>query len=565
MTTSQNPEKNSGPSSRSNPACLEINVTLRSLPSEAGGPEPSIREEGKTVIVFDNGAVLRIGHNLPVGQTVILSNPNGREVVCRAINGQNLPSVKGYIEVEFVEPVKDFWSLRQDQIANPVSVTVVPTSPPNPPGVREALVPPPPPPRVAAPVDASTHSPAASSGRGPSFEDIPGLLSPPVSDVARESKLRPVNSGSEKTPKVIAEYSRTEVAESTSVASWSHRNADLATEKSAFPAAGETSSHTSASSTPPRDFMGNGLMAYEQPRPSGGSSARTLLIAAALALVLAGAGGAWFFMHWGIAFVRVAKTSDVNTSVPDPTVAKSAPAPFQAPQEDAARGTTQPLAQAKTQARPFADGQPQSIASIAAVPALVRGPASMDSGADPANLRRQEENATATKQPNTSSPRRPAIPNLKMNSPSAPIRNPAAGDGSAPITEIASTEAVGATPTAGLLTSSGRTYNPPAPPPLAPAPAPVVAPRTVREPKLISSTRLVYPIAARQSHVDGIVTVSANIDENGKVVGAKALSGPMLLRQAAVDSVTQWKYAPALTDGKPVPSQVTVSVQFRLN
>ena len=73
-----------------------------------------IREEGRTVIVFDNGAVLRSTNNMPVGQTVILSNPNGRDVVCRVVGGRNLPSVKGYVEVEFIEAVNDFWGIHQD-------------------------------------------------------------------------------------------------------------------------------------------------------------------------------------------------------------------------------------------------------------------------------------------------------------------------------------------------------------------------------------------------------------------------------------------------------------------
>ena len=73
-----------------------------------------IREEGRTVIVFDNGAVLRSTNNMPVGLTVILSNPNGRDVVCRVVGGRNLPSVKGYVEVEFMEPVNDFWNIHQE-------------------------------------------------------------------------------------------------------------------------------------------------------------------------------------------------------------------------------------------------------------------------------------------------------------------------------------------------------------------------------------------------------------------------------------------------------------------
>jgi protein TonB len=114
-----------------------------------------------------------------------------------------------------------------------------------------------------------------------------------------------------------------------------------------------------------------------------------------------------------------------------------------------------------------------------------------------------------------------------------------------------------------LLTSAGRIFNQPAPPPSSPAPGP--AAKTVRDPKLISTTRVVYPAAARQSNIQGSVRVSASIDADGKVVGAKALSGPLILRQAAEDSVRQWKYSPGSIDGKPASSEVTVSVEFRLN
>jgi protein TonB len=87
----------------------------------------------------------------------------------------------------------------------------------------------------------------------------------------------------------------------------------------------------------------------------------------------------------------------------------------------------------------------------------------------------------------------------------------------------------------------------------------------VRDAKLISSARAIYPSAAKQTGIQGSVTVAANVDATGKVIGARALTGPMLLREAAVDSVKQWKYSPAVVDGKPAPSLVTVSVEFKLN
>ena len=73
------------------------------------------------MIVFDNGGVLRLTNPLPVGQKVILTNQQGRDVVGRVVGGRNLPSIKGYIEVEFIEPVSDFWRIHVAPDANRVS------------------------------------------------------------------------------------------------------------------------------------------------------------------------------------------------------------------------------------------------------------------------------------------------------------------------------------------------------------------------------------------------------------------------------------------------------------
>jgi protein TonB len=88
---------------------------------------------------------------------------------------------------------------------------------------------------------------------------------------------------------------------------------------------------------------------------------------------------------------------------------------------------------------------------------------------------------------------------------------------------------------------------------------------TPNEPKLISSTRPVYPQLARQSKVEGDVVVIADIDAAGKVIAARATAGPMNLRQAAVDAVRNWKYEPANLSGKPTSAQVSIKIQFRLN
>jgi TonB family protein len=558
---SQNSENKAGQSPRSNPVCLEVGVTIRSLPTEAGGLTQPIREEARTVIVFDNGAVVRSTKNLPIGHTVIVSNPKGRDVVCRVVGGRNLPSVKGYVEVEFIEPVNDFWGIHQD--ADPVAAAAPEVIPPAP---RETPIPPTPVAPVQPRVAEATAKPASVSlGSGPTFEDIGGLASRPITPATRESKTEPGRPGPEMMIKDVSDYNHSEIAKPTSIANWSLSTSEPPAEKRAIAAKRESSSLTSPAPAPSRDFMSKGLMAYEQPSSSSSASnGRVPLIVGVSALVLAGVCGVVFFLHRGTAPVPVAKATVVSQpSIPEPPVAKTAPEPVQAPPEEVAQLAPQ------TQAEPVAVEQAKPAADVSPVPAVVKGPASTDSRTDSRNSRRQDKNAVITKQPDAPSSRRPVIPNLKMGSPSAPNQNLASqGEGTAPIAEIASTEAIGAPPAAGLLTSAGRTSNPPTPPPSALpaiAPAPVSAAPKVQDPKLISSARLIYPPTAKQTNIQGAVIVSANVDVNGKVASAKALSGPLLLRGAAVDSVKQWKYSPGLVDGKPTPSQVTVSVDFKLN
>jgi TonB family protein len=94
--------------------------------------------------------------------------------------------------------------------------------------------------------------------------------------------------------------------------------------------------------------------------------------------------------------------------------------------------------------------------------------------------------------------------------------------------------------------------------------APVVVGGDVKPAKLISSVPPVYPALAKTERVSGDVTVDALIDANGRVTTMKILSGPTLLHQAAMDALKQWKYRPAMLDGKAVSMHLSVTIQFRL-
>src|SRR4030043_137473 len=99
----------------------------------------------------------------------------------------------------------------------------------------------------------------------------------------------------------------------------------------------------------------------------------------------------------------------------------------------------------------------------------------------------------------------------------------------------------------------------PPPPPSLPPP-PVKAVGEVQPPKLIKKVDPVYPEAARQAGVKGVVILECTTDAYGSVVSVKVLRSIPALDQAAIDAVKQWVYEPMIIDGKPRGVIFTVTV-----
>jgi len=100
-----------------------------------------------------------------------------------------------------------------------------------------------------------------------------------------------------------------------------------------------------------------------------------------------------------------------------------------------------------------------------------------------------------------------------------------------------------------------------------PMKAAMLAPQPLRKAvpaRLLYSAPAQYPAMARQIRVEGEVVITIDVDSSGKVSGARAVSGPPILRPAAVDAVRRWKYQPATLGDKPVASTEVVKVQFKL-
>jgi protein TonB len=86
----------------------------------------------------------------------------------------------------------------------------------------------------------------------------------------------------------------------------------------------------------------------------------------------------------------------------------------------------------------------------------------------------------------------------------------------------------------------------------------------VKPPRLIFGPPAVYPILANQSHVHGLVVIDAIIDEHGRVIQEKVVSGHPLLIQAALKAVSERKYEPTVLDGEPTPVDLRVEVNFQM-
>jgi protein TonB len=60
------------------------------------------------------------------------------------------------------------------------------------------------------------------------------------------------------------------------------------------------------------------------------------------------------------------------------------------------------------------------------------------------------------------------------------------------------------------------------------------------------------------------VVLEATISKSGSIENLRVVSGQAMLRQAALDAVSQWRYRPYLLNGEPVAVETTVNVVFNL-
>lgn len=103
-------------------------------------------------------------------------------------------------------------------------------------------------------------------------------------------------------------------------------------------------------------------------------------------------------------------------------------------------------------------------------------------------------------------------------------------------------------------------------PPPPPAPSRPLAPISggLINNKAISKPAPLYPPIAKAARASGTVSVAVLVDESGRVISARAVSGHPLLQHAAVEAARAARFSPTLLKGLPVEVSGTLTYNFVL-
>jgi TonB family protein len=288
-----------------------------------------------------------------------------------------------------------------------------------------------------------------------------------------------------------------------------------------------------------------------RPAAAGGSGSKTPLLAGVAAVLVLGGVGAFFFLRQ--------RTAPVASQPATTTLSVEAQAAVARVQELEAR--LKALEEERLQA--------ESAAAAAATQRLQSEAKAKGQAVDPKALERAQEEAAKKVRLQEEKRQLDERKRLEQQKHDEEVR----------LAAVVTTTTVAPEPVAPPPTQAAPPVEaPPAtqiaaalPPPAAAASASLPAPGGIYDfnapglipPSLVSQEPLEYPMVARIGKIKGVVTVSAIVDEQGRVKNARATSGNPVLQKAAVDNISARRYKPALKDGAPVKVQIIVQVNFR--
>lgn len=539
---------------------------------DADHAEP-FEEDTSTMIVFPRGAVVKLKAQVRSGHAVVLTNlQTKRTALCRIIQVNSAANGANYVKLEFSEPVTGFWGVdfpsdsQTDLPAKPEALTnerrkqsifadedFGPVTEMAASGIPQATT-------VEPPETlASTPSPAKPVE---GFDTGQDSMSYGASDKTQRD-LMPLAAAPPKkapaatmsAPAAIQTVKPTQRAAKPAPSASNDAIFDsLSTDEEVF--GSQKSSKTPADSAKPiaekRVFQAS-LRSLESTAASAASETPKkpwgLVVLGGIAAALVISAGGWYVnQHRAANSQTASQTANVSapaanpvaasTPAQNPPLASSAPvsapsssdssAESQVPASSASQSAKEPSLDETITVTPVHDGSPAAAADNSASSPSTSGGANIYSGdltAKPKASKRKTVHVAAP------------LPKISGSVPNSIADN----------SELSSL--VG-----------GATSGLPAPPA-----APAVSGGKIVAPRLIHSVAVTYPAIANANHVEGDVQVQTVIAPTGNVQSAKAISGPVLLREAAVRAVRQWKYSPATLDGKPISIQYMVTVRFHLN
>ena len=511
------PPANPVPSPKKNALAHEVAVLATGArPGENAGKRELFTEETTSVLVFENGGVIRLSAAVIPGQLLFLTNQaSKREVVAQVTHKRNNRPTSCYVEVEFTESAPGFWGVE------------VPKSAERPPDPKHMEVT-----ELVQSAEATADDPETPAPT-PSAYEVEQLKHEVEALRKQLESLRETQRRAAPTTTPSAPVAFTPVTPEIPPAASAHAEPQVVA-PSKPPSAAKPAIKPEVASPKPSTNGAEPVVAEEDllPKPAldfskvagkparqhpkeekiasrrGKQTSRRSFLLAALLLVMIGTAWSMNWLPW-LPPMR-------NLGLGAPSV----------PARGSYAASAAPSMPAKA---PVARLSPGEAKPVTGGPAVASGTVSSDA----------LKNAAA---------------------PEAPVKpeSVAPGPGSKENESISSiaekSSQVSSTSRGSLLRSSTKSVSASS---SASADASGFAP-----PKLLRSVRPVVPPDALRKFVTGNVTVDATVDANGHVRTAKALSGPETLRKAAVDTVKQYRYQPAQQNGKPVAAHVEVTIQF---
>jgi TonB family protein len=554
-------------------------------------------EQTNTMIVFPQGAVIRMTTSVNVGQMLVVTNLKSRQdAICRVVKVRTFSNLQGYVEVEFAHKQPGYWSVYfpsegpaiVNKPAQPAAMApAVPAVKKKPVSSASDISWAPAPSANASeekPAEAATFSTAIKPPIAPPQITSPDKPEPSFVSIGRQEQVQAAASTIAPAPPAVSNFETLEKvptqANASSVISFlpapvveAPSIATLPDLQEAAPAvisapefhsstggsAERIQSEASASDESVRSSFGSlsgGASFGVRATPAAdsevtldytGASAHPktpagqnwTLIAVCLTLLFAVVGGGVFYIRTQSASNSGAKSNPPALTQPDTAATLNAP---QTPQATAA---SQQIA---TPGRAATANKPANV--------IVNGNAAVET---------HDSVVSATRPSIPAKQDAPHVTSDMMNATlnSHPVSSQRTGSGqddAAPSLDAGTEPPSSTTGALAGVMGSSDVASPPAPE-IQPE-GPVKIGGVVKEPKLLSSILPVYPAFAKEAHIEGDVVIRTTIDKNGNVTHMETVSGPTMLRQPARDALGRWKYEPSKLDGQPVSVQMLVTIKF---